>query len=399
MPNVPPNKRTQGLEPRLRIADYATAFDFLGKLAGCRTEEAVIEKAFDLFSLLFSPTKLIFLEIRAECPGTVISRSDAPFDLEEAKIRMEWMETDYAWTPSGKGFFIRVGEGPNRAVIQVEGVRFTEYLNHYLNLALNIVPVLSLALNNAKNYQLLQNEQYKLREAISAREGILAIVGHDLRNPLTAIELSARALEGNGVSTQSADRRRQYAGSILNAARRMNRLIEDLLDVGKIKAGGLSIEPEKCVVSAILSDVLREIRPVAEKKGVRLEEKAHPDFSVNCDRHRIAQVMLNILGNAVKFAPEQGGVITVACTEHGDFLLLSISDNGPGIQPEELPHVFDAYWQGRQRKKGGVGLGMAIAQGIIQTHGGRIWVESAPGKGASFFFTIPRASVEKVPPS
>jgi signal transduction histidine kinase len=144
----------------------------------------------------------------------------------------------------------------------------------------------------------------------------------------------------------------------------------------------------------VLGDALQEARPLAEARGIRIEEGCDGNTLLKCDRDRIVRVLSNLVGNALKFAPEHGGVITIDCNDRGDDVLFTVADNGPGIRPEELPHVFDIYWQGRQETPLGVGLGLAIVQGIVEGHGGRIWVESVFGEGARFFFTIPCAKAD-----
>ena len=333
---------------------------------------------------------MIYLAVRHDVPTEVISRSSVAFDVEAAKSCMLRLEAEYAWTASGEGFDLLLGQGPTREIIRIEGVRFVEYRDHYLNLALDVVPVLGLALTNARNFQLLRDEEAKLRAAVQARDMILAFVSHDLRNPLASIALNAASLER--LFSAPADER--FVGrtrAIQRSIARMSRLIEDLLDMSKMEAGVFSVQAIECSAEDVLSEALRELRPQAEMRGTRLDEKRCGDLRLRCDRDRIVQVLVNLVGNAIHFVPEHEGVITIDCHEERGEALFSVSDNGPGIRAEELPHVFDVYWQGREKKRTGAGLGLAIARGIVETHGGRIWVESVLGKGAAFFFTIPSA--------
>ncbi len=186
----------QSVDASARLADYATAFDFLGRLSGGATSEReVVENTFELFSMIFAPRTMIYLSVLDGEPKDIISRSSASFDMEEVKSSMLRLSGEHDWTPSGEGFDIALGQGPTRQIIRIEGVKYVEYRYHYLNLALNVVPVLGLALSNAQNFQLLHTEQEKLRSAIQARDRILAFVSHDLRNPLSSIGLNAEAIE------------------------------------------------------------------------------------------------------------------------------------------------------------------------------------------------------------
>lgn len=383
---------TRHLDSARQLADYATAFDFLGKLSGATTEKEVVEKVFDLFTMLFAPSTTIYLSIRGGEPIETISRSSVPFDIEEAKASMLGLRAEHAWTRSGKGFDIVIGQASTREIIRVEGFSFVEYREHYLNLALNVVPVLRLALTNARNFQLLRDEDAKLRSAILARDMILAVVSHDLRNPLASIALNAGCIERMCRSSKTEERAGHYARSIGQSVERMRRLIEDLLDISRIEAGIFTVRMAECSAADVRKDVLHELRPQADAKGVRFEEKGGGNVLLNCDRDRVVQVLSNLVGNALKFVPERIGVITVACEERGADVLFTVADNGPGIRAQELPHVFDRYWQGREKKQLGAGLGLAIARGIVGAHGGEIWVESVFGEGATFFFTIPRAN-------
>lgn len=376
------------IDPARRLADYATAFDFLGKISGATTEKGVVENVFDLFTVLFAPSTMIYLAVREGKPGETYACSSVPVDIEAAKSSMLRLDMQqHAWTPSGMGFDLAIGQGPTRAAIRVEGVRFVEHREHYLNVALNVAPVLRMALTNARNFQLLHDEESKLRSAILGRDMVLAVVSHDLRNPLASIGLNAHVLQSR---LRSEDERARVR-SITQSVRRMSRLIDDLLDMRRLETGGFTLRTAECSAEDMCNDALQELRPQAEAKGIRLEERYLGTTVLLGDPDRIVQVLSNLVGNALKFAPERDGMVKVVSKASGDGVLFSITDNGPGIRPEELPYVFDVYWQGREQRQLGLGLGLAIAKGIVEAHGGKIWVESAFGKGTTFSFTIPRA--------
>jgi signal transduction histidine kinase len=167
----------------------------------------------------------------------------------------------------------------------------------------------------------------------------------------------------------------------------MSRLVDDLLDVARIDAGSLRIVRSGCDVSALAQDALLAVQPLAEQKGITLE--AHlpePSVPVHCDRRRILQVFANLMGNAVKFTG-QGGVRLEVSVE-GREVCFSISDTGAGISAEHLPHLFERYWQAREGERSGAGLGLYIARGIVEAHGGRIWADSTRGKGTRISFTL-----------
>jgi PAS domain S-box-containing protein len=247
----------------------------------------------------------------------------------------------------------------------------------------------ALALDNAR---LLQ----RLEEAVRAREDTLAAVSHDLRNPLSTIRIAAGLVRrvGPGEGTAFGPR---AAESIERACQRMNRLIEDLLDMSSIDAGRLSLVPARVDCGELVREPVEIVRGAAREAALDVAVgRAPAGAAVDADRDRILQVLLNLVSNAVKVTPP-GGAISVGCAVEGDDALFTVADTGPGIAAEDLPHLFDRYWRGTQARYKGSGLGLSIARAIVEAHGGRIWAESRPGAGATFRFTIPLARGLGVP--
>ena len=221
--------------------------------------------------------------------------------------------------------------------------------------------------------------------ARAARDQLLAIVVHDLGNPLSTIQLAAtmlrRTTPAEGSSPTVADR-------IDRAVTRMSRLVHDLRDATQIEQGSLTVTTTEERVVPILHEVADEFSPLSQAKNIRLEAtSASGDATVLADRDRLAQVLGNLVGNALKFTPS-GGSIHLRAEPRGNVIVFEVRDTGPGIDPEHVGHVFERYWRGNG---GGAGLGLFIAEGIVRAHGGTIDVWSLPGLGARFFFTIPRA--------
>jgi signal transduction histidine kinase len=167
-------------------------------------------------------------------------------------------------------------------------------------------------------------------------------------------------------------------------------LIQDLLDVARIQAGGLAVEPIPVDVKSLLNEAAESATPLASAAQLTVVCNApETSVAVASDRERVLQVFANLIGNAIKFTPKGGQIRILACQEN-DVVRFTIADSGPGIPPEHLDHVFDRYWQAKSTAKLGAGLGLSIAKGIVEAHGGRIWVESPPGSGAEFNFTLPK---------
>jgi signal transduction histidine kinase len=216
---------------------------------------------------------------------------------------------------------------------------------------------------------------------------VLRVVAHDLRNPLSTILMAASSLqlEENGTAEQP----RQSARTIETAARRMNRLIRDLLEVTRSEAGALSLETAPVPVNALVRDVLSAHESQAAESSVRLNAETAEDAQVRADRDRLLQIFENLVGNAMRFTPS-GGTITVGASKRDREVLFWVKDSGEGISAEDLPHVFERFWSGRKKKSGsGAGLGLLIVKALVESHGGRVWVESTPGHGSCFYFTIP----------
>jgi PAS domain S-box-containing protein len=229
------------------------------------------------------------------------------------------------------------------------------------------------------------------QRAVKTREDVLAVVSHDLRNPVTAMGLAAHLLrQFDRIDTI---RLTQLADTIQRAVDRMQILLSDLLDFAKIQSGTFSIETRCESVDRVATPVIDSLRLLAEAKRQTLEVNLASDLpEVAIDPHRIGQVVSNFLGNAIKFTPE-GGTIRVSARHQGNEVVITVADTGPGIPLDHLPKIFDWFWQAQGSKRVGSGLGLSIAKGIVEAHGGRIWAESELGKGSSFSFALPMADV------
>jgi chemotaxis family two-component system sensor kinase Cph1 len=238
----------------------------------------------------------------------------------------------------------------------------------------------------------LESQVRKEKEAVRLRDELVAVVSHDLRTPMSVVVLQAAMIQRLLVAEgdEQARRLRASAQIIQRAGDRMAALLNDLLDIAKIEAGRYQVLPVEQDVETILADAFTLLKPVAQAKSVTLSRGAAPDVAVQADPERVFQVLANLVGNAIKFSP-RGGEVTMAATVTDEACEFSVRDQGPGIPAADLPHIFDRYWQAKKAASSGAGLGLYISLGIIQAHGGRMWVESVEGEGATFRFTLPRA--------
>jgi signal transduction histidine kinase len=224
----------------------------------------------------------------------------------------------------------------------------------------------------------------RARRALVARDELMGVVAHDLRTPLGAITMKAALLRRKAPSDDS----REKARSIENVAIRMEFLIKSLLDMAAMDGGRFSIAPELFDVDGVVRDTVDMFDSPAASKQIRLEHaNDDPGLTVHGDRERILQVLANLVGNALKFTP-RGGTVRLRVEHKDGTALFSVSDTGPGVSKESAPHVFQRFWKDDRGGQGGTGLGLFIAKGIVEAHGGRIWVESEPPHGATFHFTL-----------
>jgi signal transduction histidine kinase len=234
-----------------------------------------------------------------------------------------------------------------------------------------------------------QERHQKTRAALTTREEFLAIVSHDLRNPLNHISMAAQNL------LEGPEDVRELASSINRSAGEMLRLIEDLLDVERMAAGKLTLHYGQHDVSEIIKEAVGQFQGSAAAKGITLEAEPQDVCGpVVCDRSRVMQVLSNLIGNAIKFTPDKGQ-ICVSCERtgsEGKEVRISVSDTGEGIAPEKIKTIFERFSQINNQDRRGIGLGLYIARMMVEEHPGRIWVDSKLGEGSTFHFTLPLRS-------
>ena len=263
-----------------------------------------------------------------------------------------------------------LARSPNPAPYTRSDVRFAEEVAKHA----------ALFIDNARLYQAQQ-------DAVKMRDEVLSIVAHDLRNPLNTILMASQVIP---VISNPVDVRVQRQLDIIGrSVKRMNRLIEDLLDLARTDSGRvLALQPEDMDLSELLTEIRETFEPRARKKGLTLEcEFCGGDVMIRADRTRVFQMLGNLVGNALKFTT--AGCVRVRIDRNQAEAVFSVADTGPGINENDLPHLFDRFWQVTRTQRGGAGLGLPIVKKLVEAHGGSLTVESNAGNGSMFRFALP----------
>jgi PAS domain S-box-containing protein len=240
-----------------------------------------------------------------------------------------------------------------------------------------------------------QRAENALREAVRASEDMLGIVSHDLRNPANAVKMLARSILDDEARSQLPSHVTERVTVIQQAAEQIDALIQDLLDTTRLAGGRLTVRPRAIDATAIADRSIEALRPLAEAGRVALQLN-FPDWlpEIYADPDRTAQLLSNLLGNAIKFTPPAGSVTFSAQLDGSDVLFI-VTDTGDGIAADQLPHVFERFYQvsgsARPTARHGAGLGLPISRGIVEAHGGNIWIESTLGVGTTVRFSLPVA--------
>ena len=224
-----------------------------------------------------------------------------------------------------------------------------------------------------------------------SRNYFLSVVCHDLKDPLAAVLMGAAFLLKAMPNDPENPRPQRMVQAIARSGERMNGLVRNLVEFLKIEAGRVEINVAPHEVEALLDAALGKLRPLAEAKEVRIVTEVSPGLIAVCDADRFGQIVHQLVANAIRYAPAKTD-ITLRGDSQGGASRIAISDHGPGIADDRLPHIFDAYWHARQSPRDGTGLGLAIVKGLVEAQGGHLDVRTAPGAGSTFCFSLPSAT-------
>jgi PAS domain S-box-containing protein len=355
-----------------------------GFLAGaCAHVDPAIEEVLDDVTLagVRVPPRIHPLNEILERRAPVLIQTNAAYRLLEASLMPAYVAAVRAMNPQGALFLPLVAREQLIGALSLFRSK-SGFDGDDLAFAEDLARLTALALDNARLHD-------TLRASLRARDEMVGVVSHDLRNPVAAVKMLSRTLLS---TSKVGDKAQESIELISQAAEQMDTLIRDLLDVNRLDSGKLAIDAAPVDASTLLTDSLQTLLPLVEEKGIKFDLQIETGLpKVMADRERIQQALSNLVGNAIKFSAPGSKIVVVARGGDNDGVIISVIDNGKGIAPDQLPRVFDRYWQSSRTDRQGAGLGLAIAKGIIETHGGRIWIESAPDEGTTASFTLPSA--------
>jgi CheY-like chemotaxis protein len=236
----------------------------------------------------------------------------------------------------------------------------------------------------------LANERQRidrLEEAVRARDTVLSVVAHDLRNPLGVISIAANTL----LQRLPGPSARRPVERIIRSAQRADRMVRDLLAISAIESGQLTIDPKAVDTADLIFAAVESQQNMAAEASIIVGTDLSPELPPICaDEERLLEVLENLMGNALKFTSQRGS-ITVGAGRRDEKVMIWVKDSGAGIAPEQMPHIFDRFWQAKKKERRGMGLGLSISKAIVEAHGGEIWAESELGAGTTVYFTVPTA--------
>ena len=291
-----------------------------------------------------------------------------------------------------------------RAKVQISGalrdieVRSKRKDGVMIYLSLSVSPIRDLQgkivgfLRIAKDITEKKRYERRLKELDKMKSDFVSNVSHELRTPLTSIKGSVENML-DGLTGALNEKQIRYLVRIKSNTDRLSRLINDLLDLSRIESGRVEVRPTRLPLTALAEEVAEHLKPLATEKLIRIEVPSpDPSATAWADRDKVTQVLVNLIGNAVKFTPQEGKVTVVLERNDNDYVQISVADTGPGILPEEANKIFSKFYQVAniaKQKPRGSGLGLAISKALVEMHGGKIWVESEVGRGSTFYFTLP----------
>jgi len=400
VPSLPPIRKSQTVIDSVRSAQIllVRTIEFDGKTAGfvfLRSDVDALNRRLELYLGIASLVLLISL-MAALVVSSMFRRSVAQPIVELAAVAREVsLNRTYSLRvprAHGHGEVSVLIDSFNQMLRQIEKGKASleqahDELEHRVQ---ERTAELVAAQKEVEAYsQSVLRAKEEVERASRFKDQFLSTMSHELRTPLNAV-LGFSELLADSRYGPLTERQARYVNHIHTSGQHLLRLINDILDLSKIEAGRLQLSIEDVALDAVFADVCESLQPLVDKNSHELVQNTAPGLCVRADATRFKQMLMNLLGNAIKFTPK-GGKIEIAARQAGDMVRVEVRDSGPGIPPEEKQRIFDAFHRLRQSEKAaeGTGLGLAITRRLVELHGGQLDVESEQGVGSCFFFTLP----------
>ena len=369
-----------------QLADYAMAFDLVSKMAKVTTEDKVIEQTFVLFSMLCAPSKLVYLQFIDGNPKNIFVSPAQSVESEPIKNSLVFDLKEAPWVESEDGFILRIHlEDTTLGILGVEGIPFVQFKKHYLNLGINLVSVIALAISNARHYEGLEETKENLEFANKELESFIYSVSHDLRAPLRHISGYADLLDKH-IAGKLDEKGKRYLSLIHDGSEKMSRIIDDLLNISRITKQ--QIRRTEVNVSAMVASIIKELREIQPNRSLEVDIKE--GLTAFADRGLIEIALSNLLGNAWKFTSQtKPAYIEFGTIEEDGKVVYYVRDNGAGFNQQFAKRMFWPFHRLHSASAfEGTGIGLAIVDRIIRCHGGKVWAEGIEGKGATIYFSL-----------
>jgi two-component system, sensor histidine kinase and response regulator len=371
-------------------SDYAMALDLLIHLPRTEEEEIVANRIMEIFSMMFAAQKIHYLSIVDSKPQTLWS---APADLDSTGVaeRLSTCVQNIKPIESGAGFCLRITAGNNPlAIIEVDDLLMPENLARYQNLALAMLGVFALSIENSRYFHSMKSMNVSLQELNATKDKFFSIIAHDLKNPFaTVIGFSDVLLER--VKENNYEGAGEIAEIIKNSSERAMALLMNLMEWSRSQTGRMEYNPRQMQVSSLIEDLWELLNDTAKQKSILLLKEIPSGKTIFADSAMISTVIRNLISNALKFT-NPGGKIVLSAEKKATEWHITVADNGVGIPAATIPKIFlidgNISTTGTQNEQG-TGLGLVLCKEFIEKHGGHLWVESEIDKGSSFYFTIP----------
>ncbi|MBN2762353.1 MAG: DUF1638 domain-containing protein [Bacteroidales bacterium] len=360
-------------------ADYLVIVNQLGLLVDLKQEVQIVREVFSLLNILFAPESICYRQYRKDIENQRFYFNDRVFDAEKDESRSFSLEIFY--------------QGELTGIFELAGVKFPEYIESYKRLGRIISQICSLAIANARKYEIMEEQKEQLALSNRSKDKFFSILAHDLRSPFNAL-LGLTEILSENLESYTTEELQIFIKSLNKSTINLNRLLENLLEWSKINRGIMEFHQEKLPLKTIIHHAISLYREVAIKKSINLRYNIPENINVFVDQKMVDSVIRNLVSNAIKFTSRKGTISLSATKKNNKELLVTISDTGIGMNKELLDNLFKI--DAKVNRPGtedepSTGLGLLLCKEFVEMHGKKIWVKSKENQGSTFYFTLPLA--------